>query len=116
MRGRRLSQSMVSWWPPARGTTPPSPSIQPTVVTLVVLAQGVGSFALSEDGQRLAWAEPWKGPSGDAAETTRLVEVEFPSGQVIHSTTFLGFDLLDTGDPPGVSPTWSHTWATTCLS
>ncbi len=60
----------------------------------VVLAQGVGSFALSEDEQRIAWAEPWKGPIGNARETTRLVEAEFPSGRILHSTTFLGFDLL----------------------
>jgi hypothetical protein len=60
-----------------------------------VLAQGVGSFALSADGSHLAWAEPFKGPSGNADETTRLAEAQFPSGEVIHSTTFLGFDLLD---------------------
>lgn len=61
----------------------------------LVLARGVGSFALSEDGSRLAWAEPFQGPSGDAVETTRLVEAQFPSGLVIHTTTFLGFDLFD---------------------
>lgn len=61
----------------------------------VVLAEAVGSFALSEDRQRIAWAEPWQGPSGNARETTRLVEAEFPSGRVLHAITFLGFDLLD---------------------
>jgi len=66
----------------------------------LVLAHGVGSFALSEDGSRLAWAEPFQGPSGDAVETTRLVEAEFPSGRVIHSMTFLGFNLLDSTTTP----------------
>ena len=74
---------------PADGSDPP------------LLAHGVGSFALSEDGSRLAWAEPFQGPSGDAVETTRLVEAEFPSGRVIHSTIFLGFNLLESPTPRG---------------
>jgi hypothetical protein len=62
----------------------------------VELAHGVGSFALSSDGERLAWAEPAPSdPYGD----TQLVEVAFPSGQVLHATAFTGFPFLG-ADPP----------------
>ncbi|MCP4227545.1 MAG: hypothetical protein GY773_29725 [Actinomycetia bacterium] len=62
----------------------------------VELARGVGSFALSPDGQRLAWAEP---NTIEAGGDTLLVEVAFPSGQVLHTTTFSGFPFLEV-DPP----------------
>jgi WD40 repeat protein len=63
----------------------------------VELARGVGSFALSPDGGRLAWAEPTPTErDGD----TELVEVAFPSGDVLHTPTFSGFPFPDV-DPPG---------------
>lgn len=64
----------------------------------VELAGGVGSFALSPDGQRLAWAEPT--PSQRDGDT-ELVEVAFPSGQVLHTTTFTGFPFPDVDPPVG---------------
>jgi hypothetical protein len=64
----------------------------------VELARGVGSFALSPDGQRLAWAEPTPTErDGD----TELIEVAFPSGQVLHTTTFSGFSFPDVDPPVG---------------
>lgn len=65
---------------------------------LVELARGVGSFALSPDGQRLAWAESTPTErDGD----TELVEVAFPSGQVLHTTTFSGFPFPEVDSPMG---------------
>jgi len=64
----------------------------------VELARGVGSFALSPDGQRLAWAEPT--PTEPGGETL-LVEVAFPSGQVLYTTTFSGFPFPDVDRPVG---------------
>jgi hypothetical protein len=64
----------------------------------VELARGVGSFALSPDGQRLAWADPTPTQrDGD----TELVEIAFPSGQVLATTTFGGFPFPDVDPPVG---------------
>lgn len=64
----------------------------------VELARGVGSFTFSPDGTQLAWAEPTPTePGGD----TRLIEAAFPSGEILHETTFTGFPLPDVEQPIG---------------
>lgn len=64
----------------------------------VELAAGVGSFAVSPDGRRLAWAEP---TPTERDGVTQLVEAALPSGQVLHTTTFSGFTFPDEDPPMG---------------
>jgi hypothetical protein len=64
----------------------------------VELAHGVGSFVLSPNEARLAWAEPTPTEPGGG---TRLVEASFPSGAILHETTFSGFPFPDVDQPVG---------------
>lgn len=63
----------------------------------VTFGEGVGSFVLSADRQRLAWA----GHPTEPDEGAALVEVAFPSGRVLNAARFTGFPFVDASTPVG---------------